>query len=99
MSVKVGGRVLITGCGTGDDINSFLSLSNKFNLDLSIVAQDISRDMIYYSAKRFSEYNLKDIRFDVSSATNLPYLSDTFDIVFHFGGINTMSDTKKQLMR
>ena len=98
LGLQQGSRILITGCGNGDDIEAFCKYSHLKNLDLKIHAQDLSRSMVEFSLKRFSSNNcLSLIEVNISSATNLPYQDNIFDTVFHFGGLNYMSDPKKAI--
>lgn len=88
-------KILITGCGNGDDI---LAISKSFpGMNFEIHAQDISREMICFAADTSSKGGLKNIKFSISDATNLPYTDNFFDRSFHFGGINLMPDIKKAI--
>lgn len=97
MNLKKGSRVLVTGCGLGDDIKCILP---KIGLDGEIFAQDISDIMVAATARRLSndsnisEANRKNIYLSVSNASMLPYPDAYFDAAFHFGGINLFSNMK-----
>lgn len=85
-----GSRVLITGCGMGDDIPPILEAIGS---DSEVFAQDISTAMIIAA----SEATLRDnpasrISFSIGDATKLPFGDNFFDAAFHFGGINLFSD-------
>lgn len=89
-------KILITGCGNGDDIIAL----NKIHKDkeLYIEAQDISSEMIIFTANRLKEEGITNCRLSISNACNLPYSDGYFDLAFHLGGINMMSDTKIAIM-
>jgi ubiquinone/menaquinone biosynthesis C-methylase UbiE len=85
-------RILITSCGTGEDL---VALQRNFgDLNLEIYAQDISSGMIIECIRNLQEINLKVSEINVSDASRLPYRDNYFDSVFHFGGINYFSEKK-----
>jgi len=84
-------NVLFIGCGFGDEIKYFIK---KYGLSHNIYAQDISKNMIMESSKNLKNYKIK---FSISSANNLPYKNNFFDLVFHFGGLNEFRKKKKSL--
>lgn len=91
LGLKQGMKVLITGCGLGDDIAIVDSLVGPNG---EIHAQDISKAMVLEGAGKHPHPN---ILFTISNANVLPYASRYFDAVFHFGGINLFGDTKKAI--
>lgn len=91
LKLSVGMKVLITGCGLGEDIPI---VSKAVGLGGEIHAQDISKAMVLESAKNNTQPNTL---FTISNANCLPYASGYFDAVFHFGGINLFGDTKKAI--
>ena len=86
LELKPGDKVLITGCGLGDDI---ASISNLIGGDGKVYAQDLSATMVLEAKKRSKE---KNVEFSICDATNLPFPESFFDASFHFGGINLFSD-------
>ncbi len=91
LQLSRGAKVLITGCGFGDDID----VINQYLCgDVEIHAQDLSKSMVTAAA---SKYNYQNVFYSVSSATSLPYQSRYFDAVFHFGGINLFGDISKSI--
>ena len=89
--LKPGYKVLITGCGLGDDVESVL---DKIGREGVLCAQDLSKSMVLYAAeKRFAG----NLHYSVSNAENLPYEDNYFDAVFHFGGINLFGSIKKAI--
>lgn len=91
LKLSAGMKVLITGCGLGEDIPI---VSKAIGLGGEVHAQDISRAMVLESAKNNTQPNTL---FTISNANCLPYASGYFDAVFHFGGINLFGDTKKAI--
>ena len=99
LNLKEGDRVLVTGCGLGDDIKIILP---KIGLMGEIFAQDISDLMIAATARRLnsadnSPANNSNIFLSVSNASMLPYSDSYFDAAYHFGGINLFSDIKSAI--
>jgi ubiquinone/menaquinone biosynthesis C-methylase UbiE len=94
---KPGARILEVGCGTGRD--SF-RLARRLDASGELFLQDLSSGMVHTCVRRMSEYD-REMRFrcglhySISNATYLPFPSDFFDAVFHFGGFNEFSDGKK----
>lgn len=91
LKLSAGMKVLITGCGLGEDIPI---VSKAVGLRGEVHAQDISKAMVLESAKNNTQPNTL---FTISNANSLPYASGYFDAVFHFGGINLFGDTKKAI--
>jgi ubiquinone/menaquinone biosynthesis C-methylase UbiE len=85
-------KVLITGCGLGDDI---FYLKNFFKKEIKIYAQDLSEDLILNLYRKI-KYK-KNIFLNISDAKNLPYSDNQFDVVFHFGGINLFGGMQKSI--
>lgn len=99
LNLKEGDRVLVTGCGLGDDLKCILP---KIGLTGELFAQDISDLMIAATARRFSredklQFNINNLYLSVSNASMLPYADSYFDAAFHFGGINLFSDIKSAI--
>lgn len=86
LNLKPGDKVLVTGCGLGDDIPS---ISKFVEGTGQIYAQDLSKTMILEAKKRCKE---KNVHFSICDATNLPFPESFFDASFHFGGINLFSN-------
>jgi len=85
-------KVLITGCGLGDDIPPIIA---SIGPEGEIYAQDLSTEMIIAAARRMRESQpAATVHFSVSNATQLPFMDNFFDAAFHFGGINVFDDVK-----
>jgi ubiquinone/menaquinone biosynthesis C-methylase UbiE len=81
-------KILITGCGLGDDIMAALELSN---FKAQIYVSDLSKTMVLHAAKSFDKYkNL--LSFSICDGCKLPFSDNYFDAAFHFGGINLFDD-------
>lgn len=95
LRLQAGGRVLITGCGLGEDLPLFF---DQIGRDGEVYAQDISARMVsmashnvrtHPDAKRFGKTS-----FSVGDATELPFADSFFDAAFHFGGINLFGSVR-----
>lgn len=96
LALRPGARVLVTGCGLGDDIPCIL---DRIGPDGAVFAQDISDIMVAATARRLhtgpdSIADGRNVYLSVSNASLLPYPDRYFDAAFHFGGINLFSDMK-----
>lgn len=99
LNLKAGDRVLVTGCGLGDDMNCILS---KIGSAGELFAQDISDVMIAATARRLTaagdqDSGLDNVYLSVSNASNLPHPDSFFDAAYHFGGINLFSNIKSAI--
>ena len=99
LNLKPGDRVLVTGCGLGDDVKCILP---KIGSTGELCAQDISDLMIAATARRLSaveeaDLDLSVLYLSVSNASNLPHPDSYFDAAYHFGGINLFSDIKSAI--
>jgi ubiquinone/menaquinone biosynthesis C-methylase UbiE len=91
LRLSEGQRVLIVSCGLGEDIPL---LRQEVGVAGEIHAQDISKAMVLASADKNSQEN---VLYTISNAISLPYKSNYFDAVYHFGGINLFGNTKKAI--
>ena len=90
-------RILEVGCGTGRD--SF-RLARRLGSDGALFLQDLSPNMVHTCIRRMTEHDKKfsfrcALHYSISNATYLPFPSDFFDAVFHFGGFNEFYDHKR----
>ncbi|MBC7405125.1 MAG: class I SAM-dependent methyltransferase [Cytophaga sp.] len=99
LHLKKGDRVLVTGCGLGDDLECIWPIIGSTG---ELFAQDISNLMIAATAKRLSSkkilsFNTYNLYLSVSNASMLPYPDAYFDAAYRFGGINLFSDMKSAI--
>lgn len=88
--IQPGDRVLVTGCGLGDDLPSVLEIVGG---DGEVYAQDLSAQMVLVaSTEILPAYRDSTINFSVSDAGRLPFTDRFFDAAYHFGGINLFDD-------
>lgn len=91
LSLTPGAKVLVTGCGLGDDIVEAL---RRVGPSGEVHAQDISKAMVVEAARRHPALNLM---LSVSNGLEMPYATAYFDAVFHFGGINMFGDMRQAI--
>jgi SAM-dependent methyltransferase len=88
--IQPGDRVLITGCGLGDDLPFAVESVGR---DGEVYAQDLSAQMVLAASMEIlPAYPNSAINFSVSDAAHLPFSEDFFDAAYHFGGINLFDD-------
>jgi SAM-dependent methyltransferase len=90
-----GSRILITGCGLGEDISAVRSLIGPRG---EIYAQDLSPSMVLGAQRRLLDVSdpttIRRTFFSIGDATHLPFDDGFFDAAYHFGGINLFSDVR-----
>ena len=98
LRLRKGQRVLITGVGAGNDLPYICPQIGKTG---EIFAQDYSKQMLFAAIKRSDQlFNLQDynINYSLGDAVSLPFPSEFFDVVYHFGGINLFSSISKGVL-
>jgi ubiquinone/menaquinone biosynthesis C-methylase UbiE len=87
LKLPEGGKVLITGCGLGDDVSVALDFVGP---DGQVHANDLAVQMVVSASNHIKSKKLdsKNIFLSVCDAQELPFPDDFFDGTFHFGGIN-----------
>lgn len=92
LNLQNANRVLVVGCGLGDDIPGIIEAIGQ---EGEVYAQDLSSEMVVAASKYImSDHPLGKIHFSISDAKLLPFSDDFFDGAFHFGGINLFDDIK-----
>jgi SAM-dependent methyltransferase len=94
LQLKEGDRLLITGCGLGDDI---VPVVDAFGAHVQVFASDLSPAMVSQAASLLDERGVLQrgaVSLSVADAGELPFADGTFDAAFHFGGINLFDDPK-----
>lgn len=91
LHIKPGHKVLVTGCGLGDDLKYLYPMLKEHG---ELYAQDLSDLMIAATSRRMQEQfsGCTNLHLSVSNASALPYPDGYFDAAYHFGGINLFSD-------
>ena len=92
LELKPNSFVLNMGCGAGGDskyILNHLTKGKLFHLDLTNGLLEIARKNI--------KSNEIPLSFFEGNGSYLPFPDDTFDSVFHFGGINVFSEKKRAI--
>jgi ubiquinone/menaquinone biosynthesis C-methylase UbiE len=88
-----GHRVLVTGCGLGEDLPI---VAEAVGPQGAVYAQDLAKRMVLHARERYPA-ELPAPRFSVGDAMELPFADGYFDAVFHFGGINLFGDMKRAI--
>jgi ubiquinone/menaquinone biosynthesis C-methylase UbiE len=81
---KANASVLYVSIGTGNDLQYIPK--NENTTSLNVVGVDISMGMLKKCQKKYK--NKMDISLIQCCAESLPFKDNSFDIVFHVGGIN-----------
>lgn len=84
------GRVLETSIGSGPNLPYFVSVPDV----TEIHGLDISIGQLN-QCQRYARVRGWEVELTLGNAENLPYQDNTFDAVFHFGGINFFNDRQK----
>jgi len=82
--VRPGGRVLDVACGYGEPT---LTAARRVGAEGSVVATDISAEMIAYGRERAAAAGFENIEFVESAAIDLDFPADTFDAALSRWGI------------
>ncbi|MCI8210399.1 hypothetical protein AUC61_12705 [Pseudomonas sp. S25] len=92
LNIESGHRVLVTGCGLGDDLKYIYPLLGETG---ELFAQDLSDLMVAATSRRMASVvpqGRQNLYLSVSNASALPFPDGYFDSAYHFGGINLFSD-------
>jgi ubiquinone/menaquinone biosynthesis C-methylase UbiE len=89
LEVRLGDRVLETSVGTGLNFKHLPREIRRFGLDLS-------REMLVNCQANVRRWGLDGDLF-LGNAECLPFADESFDVVFHVGGINFFSDRGKAI--
>jgi ubiquinone/menaquinone biosynthesis C-methylase UbiE len=93
LHLRPGQRVLEVGAGTG---RTSAFIAQRLQGEGHIYVHDISRGILGKARERLANDNVKT-SFVISNGVYLPFPSDHFDAVFHFGGLNMFSDIRRGL--
>jgi SAM-dependent methyltransferase len=90
LRIQSGDRVLVTGCGLGEDLSIIAEMIGSQGI---LYAQDLSKSMVLQAQLNFvSDCDILKPNFSIGDALALPFPNGYFDAVFHFGGINLFGD-------
>lgn len=91
--LKIGhdSRVLETGVGTGDNVNHLTKVAG-----VELFGVDISTGMLKQCAGKLNRRK-PGIELFMANAEELPFRDESFDAVFHVGGINFFTDKRKAM--
>ncbi len=94
LGLKPGMTVLEVGAGTGNDsaliVEQIAPGGTAFLSDLSPNMLKLAKEKVKNDAV--------DISFFIANAAYLPFEDESFDCLFHFGGINTFGDIEKAFL-
>lgn len=85
-------RVLVTGCGLGEDV---LAIHTMLNDEGTVFALDLAPEMVVGTYRTLDETKKgweRSISLSIADACKLPFADEFFDATFHFGGINLFDD-------
>ncbi|WP_221389624.1 class I SAM-dependent methyltransferase [Dyadobacter sp. NIV53] len=91
MELEPGMTALEVGAGTGKDSALIL---DKVRPGGTAVLSDLSPNMLKLAQEKLSTEDV-NVHYFLGNGSYLPFPDDTFDAVFHFGGINTFSERKR----
>jgi ubiquinone/menaquinone biosynthesis C-methylase UbiE len=91
LHLKPGMKVLEVGAGTGKDSELIIkAITPNGEAYLS----DLSPKMLQLAKQRLNPEGVT-VNYFIANGTYLPFEDNTFDAVFHFGGINTFAERKE----
>jgi ubiquinone/menaquinone biosynthesis C-methylase UbiE len=91
LHLKPGMKVLEVGAGTGKDSELIIkAIAPNGEAYLS----DLSPKMLQLAKQRLNSEGVT-VNYFIANGTYLPFEDNTFDAVFHFGGINTFAERKE----
>jgi ubiquinone/menaquinone biosynthesis C-methylase UbiE len=91
LHLKPGMKVLEVGAGTGKDSELIIkAIAPNGEAYLS----DLSPKMLQLAKQRLNSVGVT-VNYFIANGTYLPFEDNTFDAVFHFGGINTFAERKE----
>ena len=89
-SINNTNKVLIAGCGTGQQVFDALRYENS-----EITAIDISSSSIAYAKRKAIEYEINDVRFIQMDILELISLNETFDLIECSGVLHHMESPER----
>lgn len=92
LHLKPGMKVIEVGAGTGKDSQLII---DKITPGGHAVLSDLSPAMLSHAKEKIGQPEGVLVDFFIGNGSYLPFEDNTFDALFHFGGINTFSERKK----
>lgn len=94
LELKPGDHVLEVGVGT---CSNLIPIAKYVGPQGKIYALDLSPAMLQFAREKLTRHRIA-ADLVVGNAAYLPYKSETFDAVLHFGGINTFGDKQRAIL-
>lgn len=94
LEIKKGGNILETSVGTGDNIPYLKNFLLEEEVDF--FGLDFCRGQLKKCKKNIKKWKIPSELF-LGNAEDLPFKDESFDVVFHIGGINFFNDRKKAI--
>lgn len=91
LGLAPGKKVLEVGAGTGKDSALILE---QIRPGGTAVLSDLSPNMLKLAQEKLNTEGI-DVHYLLSNGSYLPFEDNTFDALFHFGGINTFSERNR----
>jgi ubiquinone/menaquinone biosynthesis C-methylase UbiE len=91
LDLKPGMKVLEVGAGTGKDSKLII---DKVTPNGEVWLSDLSPEMLKIAKNKLKSDSVS-INYFLANASYLPFPDNSFDALFHFGGINTFSEIEK----
>jgi ubiquinone/menaquinone biosynthesis C-methylase UbiE len=89
LPIKPGDRVLETSIGAGANIPALNPKASYFGVDISMG--------MLQACQKYSLIKPYDLQLFQANAEYLPFQDNSFDVVFHFGGINFFNDIPRAI--
>ena len=85
-------KILIAGCGTG---NQIINASRYKNAEITAI--DISKNSLAYAARKYQKYNMHNIQLQQLDILDVNQLQDCYDVIECSGVLHHMQDPAKGL--
>jgi ubiquinone/menaquinone biosynthesis C-methylase UbiE len=92
LEIKSGSRILETGIGSGANVPYLLPMASS----LEIFGLDIAGRSLQQCNRRSKDWGV-ELELFLGKGESLPYHDETFDVVFHVGGINAFSGKEQAI--
>ncbi len=89
LEIKNGDKVLEVSAGTGDNFPFLNQAAEFFGIDISL-------GMLKQAVRHLKKWKI-EAELIQAEAENLPFKDNSFDVVYHIGGINYFNDKQKAI--